>query len=210
MQKLQKAIFHLLVILSTTFSVIAQDQKSFELFQMDEFRIQVDEAHWHNKLKYYKSNKKETRLVAQLRINGIEYDSVGFRFKGNSSYHSVIKSGGKKIPFNIKLNEVHKKQCLPSKCKTIKLSNGFRDPSFTRDALSYHIARKYMPAPHANYAKLYINDEYIGLYTAVESVDGPFLKEHYGDSDGIFVKCDPECDPAFPIHIDYIASKFLD
>ncbi|MDZ4120819.1 MAG: CotH kinase family protein, partial [Candidatus Cloacimonadaceae bacterium] len=61
---------------------------------------------------------------------------------------------------------------------TIKLSNGFSDPSFIRETLGYEIARKYMPASRANYANVYVNDTLIGVYTSVQSVDDYFGEEH--------------------------------
>jgi len=64
-------------------------------------------------------------------------------------------------------------------------------PSFVREALSYEIARNYMPAGRANFAKLYINDEYWGLYTNVEAVNKDFLGNHFQSTDGAFFKCNP-------------------
>ena len=74
----------------------------------------------------------------------------------------------------------------------IKLSNVIQDPSFVREALSYEIARNYMPAGKANFAKLFINGEYWGLYTNVEAVNKSFLSQHFQSTDGPFFKCNPE------------------
>lgn len=35
-------------------------------------------------------------------------------------------------------------------------------------------------APRTSYAKVYINEQYWGLYMLVESVDKTFLKDHFG------------------------------
>jgi len=107
-------------------------------------------------------------LLANINIDGTSYDSVGIRYKGYSS----VSIDRKKNPFNIKLdwliNQDH------NGIDKIKLSNVIQDPSFIREALSYEIARKYMPASGANYAKVYINDVYWGLYTSVQDVDKGF------------------------------------
>lgn len=48
-----------------------------------------------------------------------------------------------------------------------------------------------MAAPRANYVRVYVNDDYLGLYNNTESVDGNFLDRYFGEHDGIFFKCDP-------------------
>ena len=49
-----------------------------------------------------------------------------------------------------------------------------------------------MPAPKCNFAKVYVNDQYLGLYNNTESIDERFLKDHFGKGKGTFIKCDPE------------------
>ncbi|MBK7338408.1 MAG: CotH kinase family protein [Saprospirales bacterium] len=55
---------------------------------------------------------------------------------------------------------------------SLSLSSSLRDPSMVREVLGLEIARKYMPAPKANYANVWINNERYGLYVNVESVEG--------------------------------------
>ena len=131
--------------------------------------------------------------MAKLVLNGMTYDSVGVRYKGNSSYFNTRKENTAKLPFNIKINYIKKTQLLPGGFKRLKLSNVFRDPSYLREVMSYEIAGNYMPAPKANFAKLYINDEYIGLYNSTESIDNQFLTNHFSvaEGTGILFKCDP-------------------
>tara|TARA_B100000214_G_scaffold189826_1_gene137076 strand:- start:5101 stop:6990 length:1890 start_codon:yes stop_codon:yes gene_type:complete len=70
----------------------------------------------------------------------------------------------------------------------LKLSNGFRDPSFVREVLAYEISREYMPAPKATYANVYVNGNLIGLYTCVQSIDNDFTNEHFYERRGPFFK----------------------
>ena len=111
------------------------------------------------------------------------YDSVGVRYKGNSSY----RANQIKNPLNIKLDYVIDGQELGD-YGTLKLANAYNDPSFVRETLSYEIAREYMPASLANYIKVYINGTYIGLYTSVQDVDKHFLRSNYYSSDNPFFK----------------------
>ena len=116
-------------------------------------------------------------------INGITYDSVGVRYKGNSSY----RANQIKNPLNIKLDYIIDGQ-EHEDYGTLKLANVYNDPSFVRETLSYEIAREYMPASLANYIKVYINGTYIGLYTSVQDVDKHFLRSNYYSSDNPFFK----------------------
>jgi hypothetical protein len=117
--------------------------------------------------------------------------TAGVRYKGNSSYNFILQTGAEKLPFNIKLNYVDSKQKLPAGHKTLKLANGFRDPSFIREILAYDIAQDYMPASRSSFAKVYVNEQYMGVYTLVESVDNALLDEYFGEHKGVLVKCDP-------------------
>lgn len=80
----------------------------------------------------------------------------------------------------------------------MKLGNVFMNPSFVRENVSYEIARKYMPAPQCNFAKVYINGEYRALYSNVQSIDDKFLEEAFGNTEGSFFKCDPKWEDVVP------------
>ena len=72
----------------------------------------------------------------------------------------------------------------------MKLSNGFHDPTFVREMLSYEIARDYMPAPKSTYANVFINGNQIGLYVCVQSIDDDFTNENFYERKGPFFKAD--------------------
>ncbi|MCD4696487.1 MAG: CotH kinase family protein, partial [Bacteroidales bacterium] len=130
-------------------------------------------------------NNNEDRILADIIVDGITYDSVGVRFKGNSSYHpDRIKN-----PFNIEIDFVKNQDIYG--VEKLKLSNMFKDPSCIREVLSYEILQNYMPASKANFVFLYINDAVHGLYTNVESVSKDFINGHFGSKDNSFFKCDP-------------------
>jgi len=179
-----------LLLFCNTYLVSAQDL--YNINKITEIKITFKEPNWHTMLDSFKRAGTETRLVGDVLINGKNYEKVGIRYKGNSSFKSVSEDGHLKLPFNIKINEVNKKQALPGGYNTLKLSNAFRDPSFVRELLAYEIAAKYMPVPDANFCKVYANNQYLGVYHNVESIDDPFLKRHFGSDNGVLVKCDPD------------------
>ena len=88
---------------------------------------------------------------------------------------------------NIKLDYINNGQSIDG-YNVLKLSNGFRDPSFVREVLSYEMAREYMPSPKATYAKVTVNGTLIGLYTCVQSIDDDFTNEHFYERKGPFFK----------------------
>ncbi len=128
------------------------------------------------------------RLTADsVIVNGIVFDSVGVKYKGNSSYNA----NNAKNPLNIKLNHIKNQDYQGY--YTLKFSNGDKDPTFVREVLSYFISRHYMQAPKANYTEVYINGNYIGLYGNIESINKKFVEEHfYSDDDNILFKCNPQ------------------
>jgi len=175
--------------LSLIYALSGQDL--YDIYQVKEVRLTLPHDDWEQKLDSLKMNGKDQRLAGTLVFDEKTYEGIGVRYKGNSSYFNVRKSGSSKLPFNIKVDYVIDAQTLPGKYGSLKLSNVFRDPSFLREVLSYEVARKYMPAPKANFVRLYVNDEFLGLYNSTESVDKKFLKENFGEKTGIFFKCDP-------------------
>jgi hypothetical protein len=183
-----KKVFFLLAFFGAT-GLLAQD--IYDVKTIQEVKLYFDQDNWNDILDSLKQAGNDDRLVGKAIINGKTYEKIGVRYKGNSSYFNVRKTGSSKLPFNIKVNFKIKKQKLPGGYSTLKLSNVFRDPSYLREVLAYEIAGNYMPAPRANYARVYVNDDYIGLYNNTESVDDAFLKFFYNEKKGALIKCDP-------------------
>ncbi len=163
----------------------------YDVMRVKEVKVRFTQNKWDDILDSLKQAGNDERLLGKVTIDGVLYDSVGVRYKGNSSYFNVRNQDSSKLPFNIKVNYKKKKQSIPGGYTSLKLSNVFRDPSFLREVMSYEIARKYMPAPKACYVKLYVNDVLIGLYNSTESIDENFLIKNYGYEEGTLLKCDP-------------------
>jgi hypothetical protein len=128
----------------------------------------------------------ETYIYADsIRINGTSFDSCGVRYKGNSSYNP----SNQKNPLRLELNTIKTNQDYQG-FTDIKLSNGYKDPSMIREILSYQILENYMDCPRSNFARVYINGQYRGVYTNNESVKDDFNEAHY-DADDTYFKCNP-------------------
>lgn len=166
-------------------------QDIYDVKTIQEVKLYFDQDNWNAVLDSLKQEGNDQRLICRAIINGKTYEKVGVRYKGNSSYFNVRKTGSSKLPFNVKVNYQNKGQKLPGGYSTLKLSNIFRDPSYLREVLAYEIAGHYMPAPRANFARVYVNDKYIGLYNNTESIEDEFLEHYFNEKKGALIKCDP-------------------
>ncbi|MEO0734004.1 MAG: CotH kinase family protein, partial [Bacteroidota bacterium] len=181
-----------LLLILTFLGTCGRAQNLYDLDHIVDIELEMFEDNWKKQLNAWKKQNLGERTLATLKVDGITYDSVGVRLKGNSSYYAPARAEKKKLPFNIKVSHTKKDQRIADKYKTLKLSNVFRDPSYLRESLSYAIARDYVPAPGCNYARLTVNGDYFGLYNLTESVDENFWMEEYGSESGVMFKCDPE------------------
>lgn len=203
-----------LLLLFTAIQLPGQD--FYKAGAVVDVKLYFKEENWDVLLDSLKQIGNDDRLSADAIINGVRYQGVGVRYKGNSSYFSVRKSGSTKLPFNIKVNYTDKDLVLPGGFTSIKLANNFRDPSFLREVLAYELANKYMVAPQANFARVFVNDRFIGLYTNTESVDRPLLQRHFDDGKSSLFKCDPadwnvktppDCPPSDHASLQYLGPE---
>ena len=162
-----------LIIFLGIFSLVS-GQSFYDINTINTIEVTFEESNWDQILDQYAQSGDEERLMGSVSINGQVFDSVGVRYKGNSSYNpNQVKN-----PLNIKLDYTIDDQEIEG-YGTLKLANVYNDPSFVREVLSYEIAGKYMPASQANYANVYINGTLLGLYTNVQDVDKFFMRTHF-------------------------------
>jgi hypothetical protein len=146
---------------------------------------------------------KEGYVMAQwVKINGIQYDSAGVKYKGNSSYNAT----NGKNPLHIALDEF--KEQSHEGFKDIKLGNNYSDPSMIREVLGYDLLKNYMDCSRANFAKVYINGAYYGVYSNAESVNKQFYEDHFGSKTHTAFKCNPVITPgpATKSNLKYISN----
>lgn len=123
----------------------------------------------------------ETNLLASMTFDSIVYDSVGVRFRGNTSYTTIGTS--QKKSFAIELDWLRPSQNLMG-YKNIKLNNAHQDVTFMREVLYSRMASRYIPIARANYVRLYINNQDWGLYPNIQNVDKTFLESWFLSNDG--------------------------
>ncbi|MAM05373.1 MAG: hypothetical protein CMD06_05375 [Flavobacteriales bacterium] len=131
----------------------------------------------------------DERIPVSLTLDGNVYDSVGVRYKGNSTFCLPNDNGNPKVPYNIDMNYFIEGQQLLDYNK-MKLANAWMDPTFAKQIVSSNIYRKYLPTGESNLVKLHAQGDYLGLYVNDESINKQFLKKHFDEKSGPLFKCD--------------------
>lgn len=141
--------------------------------------LKFDQANYWQLLTNNYKNKID--IPATLTLDGEVFDSVGVRFKGQTSY-SMSGTSPKKS-FNITMDYVHPGQDLKG-YQTLNLNNAFQDASFLREIFYLHQIRNHTPAAKGNFVQLYINGEHWGLYPNVQQLNKDYLKEWFFSNNG--------------------------
>jgi hypothetical protein len=162
-----------------------QAQNFYDTNTIQDIEIYFNFSNWDYRLDTAKMGSDEFLMADWIKINGVQLDSVGVKYKGNSSFDSTYG----KNPIRIELDEYNDQNYLG--VKDIKLSNGYSDPSMIREVLAYSLLGNYMHCPQANFAKVTINGNYIGLYSSAESINEKFCSDHFYSQTNTFVKCNP-------------------
>jgi hypothetical protein len=186
-----KKLIFLITLLSASTSGWTQNLYDPNVIQKIE--ILFSQSNWDYMLDTSKAGADGYVIAQWVKINGNIYDSVGVKYKGNSSYNA----SNNKNPFHIELDYVKNQNYQGY--KDLKLSNGFKDPSFVREALSYNILNKYMPSPLANYCQVYVNGQYIGVYTNTEAIGKTFVNSRFYSKDNPFFFMD-----SFGCNLNYL------
>lgn len=137
-----------------------------------------------------------------LTFNGITWNYVGVRLKGNSSLMDAWTAGIYKMPFRFDFDEFE--DTYPEidnqrfyGFKKLTLSSGYKDNSLIREKVVADIFRGLgVPAPRTAFYRLFIDcgdgegARYFGLYTMVEVPADPMLEAQFSTSDGNLYKPD--------------------
>ena len=178
--------------------VISKKRKNKKVSLFDdrivhEINIHFDQPKYWDSLVHHKTQEnlfeKKTYLKADVVIDGKNTYNVGVKIKGESSYkHYPSKKKSLKINFDKFIKEQDYQGF-----EEINLNNNFKDPTFMREKLYLDFLQEVgVPSQKNAYAKVYINNQYWGLYLMVEDIDKKFLKRHFGNKKGTLVKGEPK------------------
>jgi CotH kinase protein len=168
----------------------------FDDTQLHEIRLSIAIPYWQDTLykDYIASNKDPEnipefyRKCENVSIDGASIGPVGIKMKGNFSVIFNRAQQRTKFPFKISFDAFFNQKY--DGLRKINLNTNTNDPSFMREAMAYRLFRDAdIAAPRTAFTKLYVNDEYMGLFSLVENVDKTFLKHNFGsDDDGNLYK----------------------
>lgn len=178
-----------LILITTILTLYSQSiiaQGFYDRATVQTIEVFFAASNWDAQLDALASSTEDYLLADSVRINGVVFDSVGVKYKGNSSYNA----NNNKNPIHIELDWVHGSYDYQG-YTDIKLQNGYQDPSMIREVLAYAVLEQYMDCPKSNFANVYINGTLRGLYSSAESINKKFNGDHYYTSNGSFFKCNP-------------------
>ena len=166
-----------------------EDGGLFDPTVVRELHINFENDDYHNILTEGFFNTPSMRIPASITFNGATLDSVGVRYKGNSTFCLPTQQNNVKVPYNLDMNYWISGQKLMDYNK-VKLANAWLDPTYCKEYIASRIYRKYLPTPEINLIALHSQGNYTGLYVNTESINKQFLEKHFGEDEGVLFKCD--------------------
>ncbi len=177
-------IFLLILILSQTVFSQKPGDNIFSGIQVHTIKLYFSQPNYWDSLTYYYNQGLEQYMMVNANIDGVTFDSIGVRLKGNSSYNHI----NNKKPFRLSIDQ-YRSDLKWDGIKGIHLNNCWEDPTLMREKIHLDFCSTIgIPAPRGNFAELYINDTLFAFYSMVEHVDKTFLNSRYGNKNGDMFK----------------------
>jgi hypothetical protein len=147
--------------------------------------LTINSRDWQSLKDHYLDN---TYYPCDFRWNGQVVRNVGIRSRGTGS-RSGVKPG-----LRVDFDRYTTNQSFRG-LKSFILRNQTQDPSNMHERISMLLFRRLgAKAPREAFTRLFVNNNYAGLYTIVESVDKAFLKASFGEDEGYLYKYDYNVD----------------
>lgn len=130
-----------------------------------------------------------TYYPCDLRWRDQVVRNIGIRSRGTGS-RSGVKPG-----LRVDFDRYTTSQTFLGTLKSVVLRNNTQDASGMHERISMLFFRRMgVRAPREAHTRLYVNNNYVGLYTIVESVDKAFLNRVNGENGGYLYKYDYNVD----------------
>lgn len=166
----------------------SQPEYVTELFNKDRIisiDIKADKKEWETMLKNATS---EEYIRCDATINGITYESVGIRPKGNSSLSMVANSNSDRYSFKLEFDHYIKGQTCMGMDKMV-INNIQADSTYMKEFLSLDLMSYIgVNTPLFAYTDVTVNGDKWGFYLAVEAMEESFAERNYGDDFGKLYK----------------------
>jgi hypothetical protein len=121
--------------------------------------------------------EENTYYAADLRWRGVAVRNVGIRSRGSGTRNGV--KPGLRVDINHYIDQTF------LGLRALVLDNAYTDPSLMREALAMKVfGRAGVHASREVMARLFVNNEYAGVYVMVEPVDRAFITRVFGEAEG--------------------------
>lgn len=173
------------IVNTSGYSMEYQD-KLFDTSEVIEIDIVMDDAKWNEMLQ---NARQEQYYECDVIINGTTFKRVGIRPKGNTSLSSIAGDpNNNRYSFKLEFDQFVDGQTCFGLDKLI-LNNSYADATNMKETIIYDMFQ-YLDADSSlyNYAKISVNEEYWGVYLALEAVEESFMLRNYGMEKGYLYK----------------------
>ena len=163
------------IIAVTTPSAAQTAAELFDVNTIQEIRLSVNSRDLRTLRDRFADN---TYYPADLTWRNIRVRNVGIRSRGLGSRN------GTKLGLRVEMAYYTTGQTLAG-LSTIVLDNLWQDDAMIRERLAFTLFERLgLPAPRESYCRLFVNNEYQGLYAITEEIDGDFARRVTGETDG--------------------------
>lgn len=175
--------------LAASFSVptAAQTPDLYDTEVIRDVYLTFSQSNWWQLL--LANYQAEINIPADMRVDGVTYPTVGVRFRGNSSYFQLPPNSEKRS-LNIETDAYVPGQDLYG-YEHLNLNNGFHDPTFLREFLTYWVMRRHGPAPLCNLVRVHLNGTYWGIFINVQQPNKDMMRLWWRSNDGNRYRCFP-------------------
>ncbi len=150
-------------------------EQLFDASQLQEVRLFINARDLEGLRATYLEN---TFYPADLQWGGTTVRNAGVRSRGGGSRN------GSKPGLLVDFDRYVAGQTFVGR-RAIVLDNLWQDPSMVRERAAMALfARMGLPAPLESLCRLYVNNEYAGVYALVENIDREFLERALGERGG--------------------------
>ncbi|MGH9257407.1 MAG: CotH kinase family protein [Vicinamibacterales bacterium] len=160
----------------------AQTPTADDLFDdsvLHEIRLVINPRDWASLKENFQLNDY---YPCHVVWNGIVVRNVGIRSRGLGS------RSGTKPGLRVDFDRYSGSQTLLG-LTSVVLRNNTQDPSSLHERLSMRLfSMMGLPASRTAHTRLFVNDQYVGLYLIVEAVDKRFLRRHFDQDGGYLYK----------------------
>lgn len=178
----------LLPVVNTSGYSMEYQDKLFDTSNVIDVNIVMDETQWNEMLQ---NARQEQYYECDVVINGTTFKQVGIRPKGNTSLSSIASDpDNNRYSFKLEFDQFVDGQTCFGLDKLI-LNNSYADTTNMKEAIIYDMFQ-YLDADASlyNYAKISVNNEYWGVYLALEAIEDSFMLRNFGVQKGYLYKPD--------------------